>query len=82
MDPRYSMTSINVPEPVMSLAIQPKTREGSANFSKAINRCVPRNMSLALCQYVLYTATEQLYLPFGGKYCVYIVESRMNLLPV
>ena len=34
------MTSINVPEPVMSLAIQPRTREGSANFSKAINRCV------------------------------------------
>ena len=61
------MTSINVPEPVMSLAIQPKTREGSANFSKAINRCVPRNMSLALCQYALSTAKDQLYLLLAGK---------------
>ena len=32
------MTSISVPEPVMSLAIAPKARDSSANFSKAINR--------------------------------------------
>ncbi|KAK9817030.1 hypothetical protein WJX72_008654 [[Myrmecia] bisecta] len=35
---RYALTSINVPEPVMSLAIMPKTRESTANFSKALNR--------------------------------------------
>ena len=33
------MTSINVPEPVMSLAIAPKARDANANFSKALNRC-------------------------------------------
>lgn len=32
------MTSMNIPEPVMSLAIMPKTREASGNFSKALSR--------------------------------------------
>ena len=32
------MTSITVPEPVMSLAVAPKSRESSAAFSKALNR--------------------------------------------
>ena len=32
------MLPMSVPEPVMSLAILPKTRESSANFSKALNR--------------------------------------------
>ena len=32
------MLPMNVPEPVMSLAIMPKTRDSSANFSKALNR--------------------------------------------
>lgn len=32
------MTSITVPEPVMSLAIAPKSREASGAFSKALNR--------------------------------------------
>jgi hypothetical protein len=32
------MTSISVPEPVMSLAVAPKARDQSANFSKALNR--------------------------------------------
>ena len=35
---RYAMTSITVPEPVMSLAIAPKSREASGAFSKALNR--------------------------------------------
>eukprot|EP00891_Asterochloris_glomerata_P009894 jgi/Astpho2/9894/Aster-06607 len=35
---KYSMTSMTVPEPVMSLAVAPKTRDASANFSKALNR--------------------------------------------
>ena len=35
---RYAMTSITVPEPVMSLAVAPKTREASGAFSKALNR--------------------------------------------
>ncbi|PRW60865.1 elongation factor G- mitochondrial isoform A [Chlorella sorokiniana] len=33
-----AMTSISVPEPVMSLAVAPKARDQSANFSKALNR--------------------------------------------
>ena len=32
------MTSMSVPEPVMSLAVAPKARDQSANFSKALNR--------------------------------------------
>ena len=32
------MTSMNIPEPVMSLAIMPKTREASGSFSKALGR--------------------------------------------
>ena len=32
------MTSMNVPEPVMSLAIMPKSRNSSAGFSKALAR--------------------------------------------
>ncbi len=35
---QLAMTSIMVPEPVMSLAITPKSREASAAFSKALNR--------------------------------------------
>lgn len=35
---RYTMTSMNVPEPVMSLAIMPKARDASGNFSKALTR--------------------------------------------
>ncbi|KAF2453874.1 elongation factor G, mitochondrial [Lineolata rhizophorae] len=34
----YSMTSMFVPEPVISLSIKPKTTKDTANFSKAINR--------------------------------------------
>lgn len=33
-----AMTSMSVPEPVMSLAVAPKSRDQSANFSKALNR--------------------------------------------
>jgi len=35
---RYAMTSITVPEPVMSLAVAPKNRESSGAFSKPLNR--------------------------------------------
>ncbi|KAK9800290.1 hypothetical protein WJX73_004584 [Symbiochloris irregularis] len=35
---RYTMTSMNVPEPVMSLAVMPKVREASSQFSKALNK--------------------------------------------
>lgn len=35
---KYTMTSMNVPEPVMSLAITPSSRDTTANFSKALNR--------------------------------------------
>lgn len=35
---RYAMTSMNVPDPVMSLAVSPQARDQSANFSKALNR--------------------------------------------
>ncbi|PIT99795.1 MAG: elongation factor G [Bdellovibrionales bacterium CG10_big_fil_rev_8_21_14_0_10_45_34] len=35
---RYSMTSMHVPDPVISLAIAPKDKSGDANFSKALNK--------------------------------------------
>ncbi|KAH7276551.1 hypothetical protein KP509_39G011600 [Ceratopteris richardii] len=35
---KYTMTSMNVPEPVMSLAITPANRDSLPNFSKALNR--------------------------------------------
>ncbi|KAM9961980.1 hypothetical protein ACTFIR_004852 [Dictyostelium discoideum] len=34
----YTMTSMHVPEPVMSLSIQPKSKDGQANFSKALSK--------------------------------------------
>lgn len=35
---RYAMTSMFVPEPVISLSIQPKEKKATENFSKALNR--------------------------------------------
>ncbi|KAJ3343784.1 Elongation factor G, mitochondrial [Gonapodya sp. JEL0774] len=35
---QYSMTSMFVPEPVISLSIEPKAKEASTNFSKALNK--------------------------------------------
>eukprot|EP00898_Chlorokybus_atmophyticus_P000869 jgi/Chlat1/1783/Chrsp134S02095 len=37
---QYTMTSMNVPEPVMSLAISPASKDVSPQFSKALNRFV------------------------------------------
>lgn len=37
-DVRYAMTSIHVPEPVISLAIKPKDKKGEMNMSKALSR--------------------------------------------
>ena len=34
----YTMTSMHVPDPVISLAVAPKDRAGTENFSKALNR--------------------------------------------
>ncbi|KXS21863.1 translation elongation factor G [Gonapodya prolifera JEL478] len=35
---QYSMTSMFVPEPVISLSIEPKAKEATTNFSKALNK--------------------------------------------
>ncbi|KAG9147719.1 hypothetical protein Leryth_014879 [Lithospermum erythrorhizon] len=35
---KYTMTSMNVPEPVMSLALSPVSKDSLAQFSKALNR--------------------------------------------
>ena len=35
---RCAMTSMNIPDPVMSLAVAPQARDQSSNFSKALNR--------------------------------------------
>uniref|UniRef100_A0A0D6R0R4 Elongation factor G, mitochondrial n=1 Tax=Araucaria cunninghamii TaxID=56994 RepID=A0A0D6R0R4_ARACU len=35
---KYTMTSMNVPEPVMSLAIAPSSKDMGGQFSKALNR--------------------------------------------
>jgi elongation factor G len=37
-DINYTMTSMHVPDPVISLAVAPKDKGTSANFSKALNR--------------------------------------------
>ncbi|MFN8609756.1 MAG: elongation factor G [Vulcanimicrobiota bacterium] len=37
-DVQYTMTSMHVPAAVMSLAVSPKARDSTANFSKALNR--------------------------------------------
>jgi elongation factor G len=34
----YTMTSMHVPDPVISFAVAPKDKTGGANFSKALNR--------------------------------------------
>ncbi|KAL5706099.1 Elongation factor G-1 [Ranunculus cassubicifolius] len=35
---KYTMTSMNVPEPVMSLAVSPVAKDAGGQFSKALNR--------------------------------------------
>lgn len=35
---KYTMTSMNVPEPVMSLAVAPVSKDSGGQFSKALNR--------------------------------------------
>ncbi|GAU20042.1 hypothetical protein TSUD_381330 [Trifolium subterraneum] len=35
---KYTMTSMNIPEPVMSLAVQPVSKDSGGKFSKALNR--------------------------------------------
>ncbi|PIA35601.1 hypothetical protein AQUCO_03500156v1 [Aquilegia coerulea] len=35
---KYTMTSMNVPEPVMSLAVSPVSKDAGGQFSKALNR--------------------------------------------
>jgi len=35
---KFTLTSLHVPEPVMSLAVTPKNKQQVANFSKALNR--------------------------------------------
>ncbi|KAJ6833629.1 elongation factor G, mitochondrial-like isoform X1 [Iris pallida] len=35
---RYTMTSMNVPDPVMSLAVSPISKDSGGQFSKALNR--------------------------------------------
>ncbi|MBX7148005.1 elongation factor G [bacterium] len=37
-DIRYTMTSMHVPNAVISLAVEPKEKSAAANFSKALNR--------------------------------------------
>ena len=47
---RLSMTPITVPEPVMSLAIAPKTRgEASGAFGKALNRFQREDPTFQVC---------------------------------
>ena len=38
------MTSMFVPDPVISLAIAPKAKEGTANFSKALQKFLQRKI--------------------------------------
>src|SRR5205807_275108 len=42
----YTMTSMHVPDAVISLAVAPKENEGQANFSKALNRFTKEDPTL------------------------------------
>ncbi len=42
----YTMTSMHVPDAVISLAVAPKDRTGQANFSKALNRFTKEDPTL------------------------------------
>ena len=44
------MTSMNVPDPVMSLAVIPKTRESASNFTKALYRFQREDPTFRVCQ--------------------------------
>ena len=46
---RYTMTSMNVPDPVMSLAVIPKTRESASNFTKALYRFQREDPTFRVC---------------------------------
>ena len=46
------MTSMTVPEPVMSLAVAPKARDASANFSKALNRFTKEDPTFQVGSYL------------------------------
>ena len=47
---RYTMTSMNVPDPVMSLAVIPKTRESASNFTKALYRFQREDPTFRVCR--------------------------------
>ena len=47
------MTSMNIPEPVMSLAIMPKTREASGGFSKALSRFQKEDPTFKVRKHIL-----------------------------
>jgi elongation factor G len=42
----YTMTSMHIPEAVISLAVWPKEKEGQVNFSKALNRFTKEDPTL------------------------------------
>ena len=52
------MTSMNIPEPVMSLAIMPKTREASGSFSKALSRFQKEDPTFKVRAYCLITTVR------------------------
>src|SRR5436189_4492175 len=45
-DISYTMTSMHVPDAVISLAVAPKEKEGQVNFSKALNRFTKEDPTL------------------------------------
>lgn len=46
---KYTMTSLHVPEPVMSLAINPTNKQAFGNFSKALNRFQKEDPTFRVC---------------------------------
>ena len=50
---RYSMTSMNVPDPVMSLALLPKSRDSGGKMSRALSRFLKEDPTFKVCLFML-----------------------------
>ena len=72
---RYTMTSMNVPDPVMSLAVIPKTRESASNFTKALYRFQREDPTFRVCQVLPAT----LFIGVAKNHILFVRRLAMHL---